>query len=490
MKLTGMPTALSVLIASTLFADVPSHPSEIIFPEYAFTPPSASEYRHELSNGIPVYIAEDKELPLINISLIFLGGDYLDPADQSGLVDMMATLVRAGGTTTMSAEEVDEQFDFLAANASTRSGGITTIASLNTLSSNLDESLPLFIDMVQSPGFQDSRLTLARDEFIEGMKQRNDHPQSILSRERAMLMYGYSWRGRQATESSVSSVTKADLTKAHTMIFNPANLIIAVSGDFDEEKMLKTLDNALASWPKGARVSAPPETPSGYTPAIYYVDQDVPQGGVMMGLRSIRRDDPDLAAAEIMNDILGGGGFSSRITKRVRSDEGLAYSAGSRLSPGTWDDGAWQASFQSKNPTVALAIDLILTEMAGIRDGEVTDEEMDVAKGSIIETFPATFQSKHGTVSVFASDELTGRDPGFWAGWRDRVRAVTKADVRRVANRLLNDDALVIVIVGDWGNIDAGDADGRASMSAVSDRLDFAVMELPLRDPLTMEPLQ
>jgi predicted Zn-dependent peptidase len=274
------------------------------------------------------------------------------------------------------------------------------------------------------------------------------------------------------------------------MIFNPANLIIAVSGDFDEETMLKTLDGALAGWPKGARVSAPPETPSAYTPAIYYVDQDVPQGGVIMGLRSIRRDDPDLAAAEIMNDILGGGGFSSRITKRVRSDEGLAYSAGSRLAPGTWDDGTWGASFQSKSPTVALAIDLILNEMAGIRDGEVTDEEMDVAKGSIIETFPTIFQSKHGTVSVFAADELTGRDPGFWTRWRDQVRAVTRADVRRVANRLLDDDALAIVIVGDWGEIDAGDADGRASMSAVTDRLGFAAVELPLRDPLTMEPMQ
>ena len=490
MKLTGMPVVLSVAITGALFADVPKHPSEIVFPDYAFTPPSAGEFRHELSNGIPVYIIEDRELPLINVSLIFLGGDYLDPADQSGLVDMMATLVRTGGTTTMSAEEVDEQFDFLAANAGSGSRGTTTIASLNTLSSNLDESLPLFIDMVRNPGFQDSRLMLEKDEFVEGMKQRNDHPQSILSRERAMLMYGDSWRGRQATESSVSSVTKADLARAHTMIFNPANLIIAVSGDFDEETMLKTLDDALAGWPKGARVSAPPETPSAYTPAIYYVDQDVPQGGVIMGLRSIRRDDPDLAAAEIMNDILGGGGFSSRITKRVRSDEGLAYSAGSRLAPGTWDDGTWGASFQSKSPTVALAIDLILNEMAGIRDGEVTDEEMDVAKGSIIETFPTIFQSKHGTVSIFAADELTGRDPGFWTRWRDQVRAVTRADVRRVANRLLDDDALAIVIVGDWGEIDAGDADGRASMSAVSDRLGFAAVELPLRDPLTMEPMQ
>ena len=475
-----------VLIASTF--GVPGHPSDIAYPSYSFTPPTAEGYRYELSSGIPVYIVEDQELPLINITMTFRGGAYLDPEDQVGLSSMMAGLVRRGGTTSITAEDVDERFDFLAASASVGGSGESVVALLGSLSSNFEEGFGLFLDMLRNPGFQQSRIDLDKDTRIEGLKQRNDHPNSILGREARSLIYGDSYMGRSATASMVESVTADDLRSMHSRIINPTNLIIALSGDFDKNEMLQTLEDALGSWEFGESVQAPPNVRSAHQPGIYYVDQDVPQGGVRIGLRSLRQGDPDFEAATVMNYILGGGGFSSRITQRVRSDEGLAYSAGSFFVPGIYTDGLWSAWYESKSKTVALAASLIFDEITRIREELVSDEDMDLAKSALIERFPSTFQSKSRTIGVFVSDELTGRDPSYWSQYKDKIGRVTLEDVQRVANDLLDPEKMAMIVVGDWDVISTGN--DRASMQDVLKHMAGSITELPLRDPLTLEPAE
>ena len=476
----------TVLLSTAL--GVPNHPSDIVFPEYSFTPPSSVEYRRELSSGIPVYLAEDKELPLVNISFTFKGGSYLDPVDRVGLSTMMASLVRNGGTTSLSAEDLDERFDFLAAGAGVRGSKETITASLNSLSSNLDESLPLFIDMLRNPGFQQSRVDLSRDSIVENLKQRNDQPSAILRRETAALLYGNSYMGRQPTGEMVGSVTVDDLKSVHNQIINPSNMIISVSGDFDTDKMLQTLENYIGDWVFGNKVAAPPEINSAYIPGIYFVDQDVSQGGVRIGLRSLRQGDPDLEAATIMNYILGGGGFSSRITQTVRSNEGLAYSAGSFLVPGVYMDGLWGAGYESKSKTVALAADLIFNEINKIKTELVSEDDLNLAKSALIEQFPSIFQSQAQTIGVFVSDDISGRDPHYWSTYKNRITSVQVEDVLRVANDLLSEDKMAMLVVGNWGVISGGN--DRATMEDVRKIIGGSVVELPLRDPLTLQPIE
>lgn len=466
---------------------IPSHPNDIQYPEYNFVPPTSSKYRHELSNGIPVYIVEDKELPLIDVSFTFRGGSYLDPEGGVGLSSMMADLVRDGGTTTLSAKELDEQFEFLAAGAGVYGGGKMVRASLNSLSSNFGESFTLFVDMIKNPGFQESRIKLNIDGIIEGLKQRNDHPAGILRRETASLLYGDSYMGRSTTMNMVESVTKNDLEAMHARIVNPSNLIIAISGDFDKDEMLRMLEDQLGSWSFGERVPVPPNVDSHFGPGIYYVDQDVSQGGVRIVLRSLRRNDDDLEAATIMNYILGGGGFSSRITQTVRSDEGLAYSAGSYLIPGVYMDGVWGAGYESKSKTVALAAQLIFDEINKIKEEFITEDDLNLAKGALVEQFPSTFQSKSQTVGVFVADEMSGRDPHYWSTYKNRIESVTKEDVMRVAIELLDPNKMAVIVVGDWDEISVGNE--RATTADLGRVIGGNITELPLRDPLTLEPI-
>lgn len=468
--------------------DIPNRPEDIQFAPLNFEPPEAAGFRHELSNGVLVYLAPSQELPLVNIVFTFKGGGYLDPQGQVGLVSATGSMIRRGGTMSVSAEDLDERFDFLAANVSSSSGSTTSLATLNCLASNLEECFALFMDMIRNPGFQADRCTVYFDELLERLRQRNDFPDAILNREWKALLYGRDhYEASQTTEPMVQAMSIADLRDVHRQIFHPGNLIIAVNGDFEESQMLALLEEAVSGWEKRPLVIDPPAPEVKFTPGLYHVEKDIPQGKVFIGLRTISRDHPDYFPMLMMNEILGGGGFTSRITKRVRSDEGLAYSAGSTFIPGVYFPGEFRALFQSKNPTVALSAKIILEEIELIRSEPVTGEELEIARNSFIETFPRTFESKAGMLNVFVNDEMTGRDAAYWKNYRDNIKRITAEQIMDVARRRLDPRQMAVFVVGKWDEIYQGDLDQRANMSEI---FGGNVTHLPLRDPMTMEPIK
>ncbi|HUG52655.1 MAG TPA: pitrilysin family protein [Vicinamibacteria bacterium] len=466
---------------------IPDHPDTLTFAPIAYTPPSAKDYRVVLKNGMVVSIAEDPTLPLVNIGLTVRTGSYLEPPGKEGLAALTGSQIRRGGTASLTAEELDEKLDFLAASVSTGIGGTSGQAGLNSLRDNLDQSLAVFVEMLRAPRFQEDRLALAREQALQDMKKRNDDSQDIERREWNVLLYGEDhFTNRFTTEASVKSISRQDLLDFHRKYFHPANMIAAVSGSFSRPEMIRKLEAAFAGWP-GAAPSVPPVPSEIRTAAagVYRIQKDVNQGRVSIGLPSVRRGDPDQYALEVMNEILGGSGFTSRIMKTVRSDEGLAYSAGSGLGFGIYYPGAFRAGFQSKSRSVPYATQLVLQEIEKIREAPVSEEELDTIKKSLIETFPSTFNSKAQTVAIFASDEYTRRDPTYWPTYRDRIRAVTAADVQRVARKHLTPEKLVVLVVGDQKEIDLGDGKHETSLQALASGR--PVVALPLRDPMTMK---
>jgi zinc protease len=484
--------AASALVATAAAQDLPARPEQLAFRPLTFNAPKASDYRHVLSNGVVVYLAPSKELPLVELSMTFRGGSYLEPADKVGLAGMTASLLRTGGTEALAPAELDEKLDFLATEIGIGSSATTCSASIDSLKSNFDESLGLLMDMLAKPRFDEAKTKIAVDTAIEGMKQRNDDADPILAREWRTLMYGADhFEARQPTEASIRSITKDDMAAYAKKVFNPANVIVAVTGDFEVAEMLSKLEQAFASWPTGERMPIPPAPTATLKPGLYHVEKEIPQGKVFIGMRGITRDDPDYFAALVMNEILGGGGFTSRIMKTVRSDEGLAYSAGSGLDAGVWYPGQFRASFQSKNATVALAIKLIEGEFDKMRETPVTAEELEVAKQSFIETFPRSFESKDAMLGIFVSDEWTGRDNAYWQTYRENISKVTAADVQRVAQRMLDFDNMAVFVVGDWDTIAPGDGlGGKPGRARMADFFNDQVEHLPLRDPMTMQPMK
>ena len=413
--------AVSLLCFSQVFA-IPPRPEAIEFQPLEYTPPRAADFRRMLSDGTIVYVAESHEFPLVNVSITFKGGGSLDPAATPGLASVMARMVREGGAGDMSPAMFDETLDFLATEMSVSAGNTFTTARMNSLSGNLDESLQLFVTMLRKPAFEKQRLEVVKARLLESLKQRNDNASSILAREWKAMLYGRNhFEASQPTASSVEAISREQLEAIHRQIIHPGNMIVAVSGDFAVEEMLEKLTKAFQGWERGAVAPDPKMPEAVLVPGLYHVQKEIPQGKVVLGKRGIVRDDPDAIPLLLLNEILGAGGFTSRLMQKVRSNEGLAYSVRSILSQRINYPGAFQATFESKNPTVALATKIVLGEIALIRQQPVTDEEIEVAKQGLIETFPRQFESKPTTLQVFVNDEWTNRPKDYWQTFREKV---------------------------------------------------------------------
>jgi zinc protease len=468
-------------------ATLPARPEEIVFAPLAFEPPDAATFRRTLPDGTVVYLAPSRELPLVTIAITFKGGASLDPADAPGLAAMTARMVREGGTAKNAPAEFDETLDFLATEVSVAANETFTTATMNCLKSNLDESLRLFVEMLRSPAFDQQRLETTKARQIEALKQRNDDAASILGREWKRLVYGIGhFESAEPTGKTVAAIDREKLAALHGKIFHPGNAIVAVSGDFDEREMLDRLATAFSGWERGP-VAADPTPPTAVLePGLYHVPKEIPQGKVVLGCRSIVRDDPDAIPLLLLNEILGAGGFTSRLMQQVRSNEGLAYSVRSAVTPKVAYPGDFRAGFESKSATVALATKIVVDEIRRIRAEKVSAQELETAKRGLIETFPRQFESKPAMLRLFVNDEWTKRPADYWKTFRRKVEAVTADDLLRVAKEHLDPEKMAILVVGDWAEIAPGDLGKRASMN---DFFGGKVKHLPLRDPLTLEPL-
>ena len=477
-----------VAVATTGAQTVPAHPSDLSYAPLAFTPPVAGDHRHELANGVVTVVVEDHELPLVSISVLIHTGDYLEPADKIGLASLTGSQMRAGGTTTMGAAEFDEQADFLAAQIGSGIGSTSGSAGLDCLTKDLAGCLDLFFDMLRNPGFDDDRLALAKSQAIQQMERRNDSTGSIEGREWSRLMRGADhFSTRPMTRATIEAITRDDLVAFHRRFYHPGNFVFAVSGDVDTPAVLAELERRMDGWAAGSEPVPPVPTPD-FTvrPGLYLVDKpDVNQGRVAIGHLGTTRDDPDRYKLLVMNDILGGGGFSARLLTRIRSDEGLAYSASSSFGVGVYYKGVFRVGFQSRSETVARATAIVLEEIDRIRTQLVEDEELRSSIASFVETFSRSFSSAASTAGLFAGDEYTGRDPAYLAAYRDNIAAVTVDDVLDVAQRYLHPDELAILVVGNLEASLAGDPD-RPEYS-LEEMSPGEVVRIPLPDPFTME---
>ena len=422
------------------------HPREMDFPPLSFFPPQAT--RTVLSNGIILYLLEDPELPLLNISALIRTGSIYDPSDKVGLAQLTATLLRTGGTLERTAQAINEELEFMAAEIefymNRESGG----ASLSVRQQDFPRALAILASLLMKPAFDPAQLDLAKKREVEAIRRSNDNPEEIAYREFRKVLYEGNPRGQVPSIESVENIRREDLIGFHKRFFQPNNMILGVSGDFKKDEMISALEEALRDWERSLIELPFIPTPSPRDKKlIYHAPKNLPQSTILLGHLSLSLGHPDHIPLKVLNYILGGGGFSSRLTREIRLNQGLAYAVGS-FYQGRVGYGVFGAFCQTKSSTTHKAISLLYEIIEGLKKNKPQPEELHWAKKSLVSQFIFSFTSSASIVSQQMQLEYDGLPEDYLEKFQGRVAAVNLEDLGRVAEKHLHPETSVLLVVG------------------------------------------
>jgi zinc protease len=406
--------------------------------------------RIQLDNGMVIFLQEDHELPLIRGTARIRGGARDVAADKTGLVGIYAGSWRTGGTESKTGDQLDELLESRAARVETLGGDDSTTVAFDTLKGDFDTVFPIFLDVLQHPAFRQEKIDLAKTQANTNISRRNDEPLGISTRETIKLGYGAnSPYARQSEYATIASITRDDLLAFHKKYVYPNNIILGLTGDFDSAQMEQKLRKAFGSWAKGpAAPKAAPPTGTAAAPGVYFIPKDdVTQAYINLVHAGVTRNNPDYYPLLVMNEILGGG-FSGRLMNEIRSRLGLAYSVGGGVGS-DWDHpGLFRVSMGTKSSTTAQAIDALKKQLAALHEQPFTNEELELAKESILNAFVFNSDSKQKVLAQRMGLEFYGYPADWWQQYAKNVEKVTAADVARVAKQYVHPDQVALLVVG------------------------------------------
>ncbi len=409
-----------------------------------------SPERYTLANGITVFLVEDHELPFVNASALIRVGDRWEPADKAGLAGITASVMRTGGTPTRNGDQLDDELDRLAASVEIGSGTTSSSAGISVLKEDADRGFTILADILQHPTFPEDKIELEKLQISDGISRRNDDAAGIHGRELRNLIYGKNGPyTRQEEYKTLESITRDDLIAWHKRYYQPENVILGVYGDFKSADMKALINRTLGAWPKGGnpRPAVPTVDRAAVKPGVYFIEKDdVNQSNIGLALLLGEQRDPDYPALSVMTTVLGGG-FSSRLFSKIRTDMALAYAAGAGYGAGVDYPGMWQASVRTKSETTAKALEAARAEIAKMASSEVTDAELQFAKDSIIKGAAFDNDSTGKIIRRLMGYEYYGLPADFLEMYRANVEKTTKADVLRVAKQYLGDPNKFVMLV-------------------------------------------
>lgn len=438
---------LMAVTASAVFAQ--RFHDEIEFPEInRFNMPDVVTF--ELRNGITFYLVENPELPLINLSVTVRAGSFMDPVGQTGLASFTFSQMRNGGTQSMSYEELNEMLERRAASMEAGAGLTSASASMNVLKEDFDALLPVFIEMLRQPGYEEARFNLAKTQSNSAIARRNDQPAGIATREFRRLIYGPdSVYGRIQEYSDLDNITIEDMRAFHQQVMVGRNLKIAVIGDFRARDMRRTLERAFRDFPAGTRNELNlPAVNYTFEPSLNFANKsDAQQSFIRIGHIGGRRANPDYAALQMMNEILSGG-FSGRLLQIIRTDLGLAYSVGGAYQSLTQYDGLFFVSLSTANENTAQAVQATIHEITRLQTEQVTERELADARDRILNSLVFRYTSRASVLNERVSNDYNGLPADAFNRFIEELGQVTVADIQRVAQQYIRPDALQVLIVG------------------------------------------
>lgn len=440
--------AAACLLALPAAAAVAAPPKVPPPPKLDFKPPRGE--RHVLSNGIVVWLLEDRDLPLVHGMALVRTGTVFDPPGKAGTAQLTGAAMRAGGSAKVDADKMNQALEFLGASVETGMGLESGSASFDCLSRDLDKVLGIFAGVLRAPAFREDKFQVEKQQLLEALLRRNDDPVAIARREARRALFGPDHPyGRRTEKAGIESISRKDLLDFHARFYRPESVTLALSGDFKADEMLAKLETAFGGWagsgpPPELRI--PPAAAAGRK-VILIAKDNITQTALRVVQPGLKRHEPDHFAYELLDYIVGGDSFVARMWTDIRSRRGLAYSVGTGFAE--WEAGGLiMAVCGTRNDAALLALKEMLGHLERVRREPVEAEELDRGKKSIANSFVFKFQTSETIIDQRAELEYYGYPADYLDTYLDRLGAADRQALLEAARRRLQPDSALIVVVG------------------------------------------
>jgi zinc protease len=402
-----------------------------------------------LANGLRVIFLENARLPLVTYRLAFRTGDAHDPPGQPGLTDVLTGMLNEGTTTRTSRQIADEVARIGATLGAGASSDHTTVAA-TALAQFGDKILELMADIVLRPSFPADELELTKQNALQNLIAQRGQPSFLANERLARVIYGaHPYSVVSATPESINAISQAELVEFHRRRFVPNNAVLVVGGDVRREATLARLEELFGAWQPGeAAESSFPAPPERTGRTLYLVDRPgSAQSNIVIANLAITRTDPDYFPMLVMHTILGANA-SSRIFMNLREDKGYTYGAYTSLDARR-TSGSFRATAEVRTPVTGESLKEFFYELERIREEVVTEKELQDAKSYLTGIFPIRLETLDGLIDQLIQIKMHDLPADYLQTYRERINAVTREEVQRVARRFVTPDRAAIVIVGD-----------------------------------------
>jgi zinc protease len=477
--------ARAVTPPAKLWKDVASAPLK------PYQAPVAGHY--ELPNGMILFLLEDHELPLIDLSMTLRVGEIHEPPEITGLADAVATVMRSGGSAKYPGDKLDGILEDMAAQLSIGIGLDSGSASLSVLKEDADKGLDILADVLRNPAFPDDKIELHLSQAHTAVAKRNDNPGAIAGREFDKALYGEKSPYAKVVEHAhLNRIDRKALQEFHRAYFHPGMFIVGVVGDFKKDEMLARLKATFGAWP-AQKIALPkvPEISASKKRRTLFVERpNLNQTTLTMGhIVDLRRDHKDFPAVQMLNQILSGG-MSARMFTEVRTRKGLAYSVWGYAHLNYNRPGVFSCNALTRNEQALDTIDAMRAEVVRLREEPVTEAELEEARERIINSFVFNFDRPSKIIGRQITYEFYGYPMDFAERMLAAMKQVSVEDVHKAAKKYLDPGKFVLLGVGSAATDSAGKPlDEARSFRSLKDVqfLDVTI-PVPQAEPMVIDP--
>lgn len=403
--------------------------------------------------GIEAWLIQDRSAPIIALHAGFAGGSAQDPKGKDGIANLLASMLDEGAGPYDS-QAFQGKLENLSIEFSAEADRDRFYVGMRMLADRRDEAVDMLAVALAEPRFEAAALERVRGSILSSIQRDAENPQSIAARTLWQSLFPDHVYGRQSrgTLESVKILSREDLIAFHRARFARDGLIVGVVGDITPEELKPLLDRAFGRLPAAGTNGAVAEAKASAPGTTTVIRRPIPQSVVAFGHFGIKRDDPDFYAAYVVNYILGGGGFNSRLMEQVREKRGLAYSVTSYMSTMS-RAGLVLGTVGTENAQAAKSLDLIRAEWRRMREEGPTETELKNAKTYLTGSFALQLSSTGRIARMLVSIQAENLGIDYLDKRNSYIEKVTIEDARRAAKRLYDPDQLTVVVVGDPANL-------------------------------------